>query len=361
MQVYEVGGCVRDELLGRTPKDIDYVVVGASAEELIQAGFKQVGADFPVFLHPETGDEYALARTERKSGVGYHGFQVNASAEVTLEEDLARRDLTINSMAKNRTTGEIVDPFGGKQDLANKLIRHTSEAFAEDPVRILRAARFSARYGFSVHPTTMTLMRTIVEELNHVAQERIWAEIEKGLGEGTPARMMEVLEQCHALETDALRPYSGWNILLHKVTNATPLSVRVTLVTSGFLAEDYVNCRVPSDFAHIAQSYRRHGALISRYSAATAEERLGLLMSFRALASTQVLDQVIEVVAMAFKGLSAEDIKASVHADIKTCGTVDAKAIAQSCANSEAIKLAIFDARVKAISQKRSQDEQSRY
>ena len=191
-----VGGAVRDELLGLKPKDLDYVVVGATPEEMYQRGFEQVGADFPVFLHPHTKDEYALARTERKSGKGYAGFTVDASPDVTLEEDLARRDLTINSMAKDEH-GNIVDPFGGQRDLAAKVLRHTTEAFAEDPLRVLRVARFMARYGeeWSIHPDTQDLMRKIhaAGELEHLTPERVWKETEKALNEPRPDLYFEVL------------------------------------------------------------------------------------------------------------------------------------------------------------------------
>src|SRR5947207_10225006 len=162
VKIYVVGGAVRDELLGLAVKERDYVVVGSTPEEMEQLGYKPVGKDFPVFLHPTTHEEYALARTERKSGRGYKGFTVHASADVTLEDDLRRRDLTINAMAKGED-GAIVDPFGGREDLKKKLLRHVSEAFSEDPVRILRVARFAARFGFDVAPETQALMKRMVE------------------------------------------------------------------------------------------------------------------------------------------------------------------------------------------------------
>src|SRR5499427_2272336 len=161
MKIYQVGGAVRDELLGRAVKDRDYVVVGATPEEMERLGFKPVGKDFPVFLHPRTHAEHALARTERKSARGYKGFTVYAAPDVTLEDDLARRDLTINAIAKGED-GSLIDPFGGRQDLGKRVLRHVSAAFAEDPVRILRVARFAARFGFKVAPETMSLMRSMV-------------------------------------------------------------------------------------------------------------------------------------------------------------------------------------------------------
>src|ERR671937_1705529 len=195
MRIYAVGGAVRDELLGLPVKDRDYVVVGATPEEMERLGFKPVGKDFPVFLHPQTHEEYALARTERKSGRGYKGFTVHASPEVTLEEDLRRRDLTINAMAKAED-GTLIDPYGGKRDLEQGVLRHVSEAFAEDPVRILRLARFAARFGFKVAPETMALMRRMVEsgETDYLVPERVWQEFAKGLMEREPERMFEVLK-----------------------------------------------------------------------------------------------------------------------------------------------------------------------
>ncbi|QRM18156.1 multifunctional CCA addition/repair protein [Dechloromonas sp. TW-R-39-2] len=201
MQIYIVGGAVRDELLGRANADRDYVVVGATPETMQAHGFRPVGKDFPVFLHPKTQEEYALARTERKSGHGYHGFTFHAAADVTLEEDLARRDLTINAMAKG-DDGQLVDPFHGQRDLAAKILRHVGPAFAEDPVRILRIARFAARFSdFSVAPETMALMRQMVDcgEVDHLVAERVWQEVAKGLMEDKPSRMFEVLRECGAL------------------------------------------------------------------------------------------------------------------------------------------------------------------
>ena len=197
MRVYVVGGAVRDELLGLPVKDRDHVVVGATPEEMERLGYKPVGKDFPVFLHPATHEEYALARTERKSGRGYKGFTVHAAPDVTLEEDLRRRDLTINAMAKAED-GTLIDPFGGKRDLQNRLLRHVSEAFSEDPVRILRVARFAARFGFDVAPETMALMKRMVAsgETDYLVPERVWQEFAKGLMEREPQRMFEVLEAC---------------------------------------------------------------------------------------------------------------------------------------------------------------------
>src|SRR5574340_317665 len=215
MQIYEVGGAVRDELLGLPVQDRDYVVTGATPEEMVRQGFTPVGKDFPVFLHPQTHEEYALARTERKSGRGYKGFTVYAAPEVSLEEDLRRRDLTINAMAK-APDGALVDPFGGKRDLEAGVLRHVSEAFTEDPVRILRVARFAARFGFRVADETLELMRAMVRsgEADYLVPERVWQEVARGLMERRPSRMFGVLRECGALarimpEIDALLMSGG--------------------------------------------------------------------------------------------------------------------------------------------------------
>lgn len=203
MQTYLVGGAVRDELLGLRVKDRDWVVVGATPEHMLALGFMQVGSDFPVFLHPKTHEEYALARTERKQGHGYHGFSVYSAPDVTLEEDLLRRDLTINAMARSEQ-GELTDPFNGSKDLETRQLRHVSDAFKEDPLRILRTARFAARFqplGFSVCPETMDLMRTMVAEgeVEHLVPERVWQEIQRAIHELSPCTFFQVLRDCGAL------------------------------------------------------------------------------------------------------------------------------------------------------------------
>ncbi|SEO42936.1 tRNA nucleotidyltransferase (CCA-adding enzyme) [Luteibacter sp. UNC138MFCol5.1] len=213
MDIYLVGGAVRDKLLGRTVVDRDWVVVGATPDEMLAAGYRAVGKDFPVFLHGDTKEEYALARTERKTGRGYHGFAFHADPSVTVEQDLERRDLTINAMAE-RDDGTLVDPFGGVGDIEARVLRHVSDAFAEDPVRLLRVARFAARYaplGFRVAEETMALMRRMVEdgEVDHLVPERVWAETRKALAEPMPSAFLRVLRESGALrvlfpEVDAL-------------------------------------------------------------------------------------------------------------------------------------------------------------
>ncbi|KWE58000.1 2', 3'-cyclic nucleotide 2'-phosphodiesterase [Burkholderia ubonensis] len=217
MRVYAVGGAIRDELLGVPVQDRDYVVVGATPEQMVAQGFKPVGKDFPVFLHPQTHEEYALARTERKTAAGYHGFQFYYAPDVTLDEDLARRDLTINAMAREVSpdgslAGPVIDPFDGQADLRARVFRHVSDAFVEDPVRILRIARFAARFtGFAVADDTLALMRRMVDagEVDALVAERVWQELARGLMEARPSRMFDALRECGALarilpEVDAL-------------------------------------------------------------------------------------------------------------------------------------------------------------
>lgn len=262
-QIYSVGGAVRDSLLGRASDDHDYVVVGASPEAMLAAGFRPVGKDFPVFLHPRTQAEYALARTERKSGRGYHGFTFHTAPDVTLEQDLARRDLTINAIARD-ATGRLHDPFHGQADLDARILRHVGPAFAEDPVRILRLARFAARFAdFGIAAETLALMQDMVRngEVDHLVAERVWQELAKGLMENKPSRMFEVLRACGALkrllpEVDALfgvpqraeyHPEidTGTHLLLvldQAARHAHPLSVRYAA-----LCHDLGKATTPAD------------------------------------------------------------------------------------------------------------------
>ena len=212
-KIYLVGGAVRDELLGLPVGERDWVVTGSTPEELIKQGYRQVGASFPVFLHPRSADEYALARTERKDGHGYHGFSVDFHPGVTIEEDLQRRDLTINAIARSED-GQLIDPYGGQKDIERRILRHVSNAFAEDPLRVLRVARFAARFaglGFTIAPETLQLMKDITTsgELDHLVPERSWNEVQQALGSATPSVFIGVLRDCGALgvllpEVDAL-------------------------------------------------------------------------------------------------------------------------------------------------------------
>lgn len=225
MKVYLVGGAVRDELLRRQVHENDWVVIGETPDSMLAAGFQQVGKDFPVFLHPQTKEEYALARTERKVDRGYHGFIFNTAQSVTLEEDLMRRDLTINAIAKD-SEGHLIDPYGGVHDLEHKILRHVSPAFVEDPVRILRVARFSARFPeFRIAEETLHLMREMVSsgEVNALVPERVWKETEKAMSEVNPTKFIHVLEVCGALKIlfPFLSNYQHYEQLLTMTTDST--------------------------------------------------------------------------------------------------------------------------------------------
>jgi len=268
MKTYLVGGSVRDELLGLPVQDRDYVVVGADPERMLREGFRPVGADFPVFLHPETHDEYALARTERKTGPGYKGFAFHAAPDVTLEDDLRRRDLTINAMARD-DDGTLIDPHGGAADLRAGILRHVSEAFAEDPVRILRVARFAARFGFAVAPETMALMERMVRagEADALVPERVWQELSRGLMEKSPARMLAVLRECGALARVAPELDESFSApevpehlaarLEHAAVRGYPLATRFALLVMDESAEDAARLaqrvNAPSDCRDLAR------------------------------------------------------------------------------------------------------------
>jgi len=284
MKIYLVGGAVRDELLGRGVADRDFVVVGATPEDMLAQGYRPVGRDFPVFLHPQTNDEYALARTERKSGRGYHGFTFHASPDVTLEADLARRDLTINAMARDGD-GRLVDPFGGEADLRAGVLRHVSAAFAEDPLRVLRVARFAARLDFAVAPETEALLRALVAsgELATLNAERVWQEIARGLMEQRPSRFFAVLRRCGALaqllpEVDALfgvpqpvaqHPEIDTGVHLLQALDFTaaagdPLPVRYAVLAHDLGKAATPRGKWPRHVAHEARSVRLADRLAAR-------------------------------------------------------------------------------------------------
>jgi len=290
--VYVVGGAVRDGLLGVKGADRDWVVVGARPEQLIEAGFKPVGQDFPVFLHPQTREEYALARTERKTAPGYRGFVFHAAPDVSLEEDLARRDLTINAMAQ-AADGHLIDPFGGQRDLANRVLRHVGPAFSEDPVRILRLARFAARFGdFRVDPETQKLLGTMVDagEVDALVPERVWQELAKGLMERQPSRLFEVLHGCGALARLLPELDRVWNDRLGRridkaASNDEPLDVRWALLTIDLTsAEDSVaadsmaqRLRVPAELRAIVQLIARERAPVERAFDLSADAMLEII------------------------------------------------------------------------------------
>jgi tRNA nucleotidyltransferase (CCA-adding enzyme) len=334
---------VRDELLGLPLQDRDYVVVGATPEEMARRGFKPVGRDFPVFLHPHTHEEYALARTERKSGRGYKGFAVHAAPDVTLEDDLRRRDLTINAMARAED-GALIDPFGGARDLEAGILRHVSEAFAEDPVRILRVARFAARFGFRVADETMQLMRRMVDagETDYLVAERVWQEFAKGLGEKQPERMFEVLEE------------SGLRAKLLPEVESTPRSfagpvpVRFALLAWP-LPEAAVEAlserlRAPSDARELALLASRNRERLLASPRAPAPELLELLKRTDALRRPERFAELLQTAALAAPQADLSRLQKALRA----AAGVDAGAVARNTAPNEIAKR-VDEARLRAI------------
>lgn len=283
MKIYTVGGAVRDGLLGLAVQDRDYVVVGATIEQMLAAGYTAVGVDFPVFLHPETHEEYALARTERKTAPGYKGFVFHTATNISLEQDLQRRDLTINAMARDEA-GHLIDPYSGEADLHHKLLRHVSDAFGEDPVRILRVARFAARFatlGFTVAPETMSLMQRMVREgeADHLVAERVWQELSRGLMEATPARMFTVLQESGALarlmpELAGDEQKIEWTLaqLQTAAAHNLPLPVRFAVLTASIGKS--VNGNVAPATTSAAQPMKPHHQMINTHPLEVLCERL---------------------------------------------------------------------------------------
>jgi len=398
VQVYLVGGAVRDELLGIAVKDKDFVVVGSTPEEMIAAGFKPVGKDFPVFLHPKTHDEYALARTERKTAKGYKGFVVHASPEVTLEEDLARRDLTINAIAKD-STGKFIDPYNGLADIQSKTLRHVSHAFAEDPVRILRAARLSARFqDFSLAPETNQLMQKMVAagEVDALVAERVWQELAKGLMEDKPSRMFDVLRACCALkkilpELDKLWgvPQSaqyhpeidtGVHVMLaidYAARQNYALAVRfATLmhdlgkgVTPAELLPQHIGheargihlvkdvckrLRVPNDCKELAQIVSKFHGKLHQVLQMKPSTLLSFIVELDAIRQPERFKDFLRACEADSRGRTGLENHATLAADLMqkvlaAAMNVDAGAVASAYDAPEEIKAAVFEARLDAV------------
>lgn len=331
---YVVGGAVRDALLGRRSDDRDWVVVGATPQQMVAAGFTPVGRDFPVFLHPQTKEEYALARTERKTAPGYHGFTFHADPAVTLEQDLARRDLTINAMALD-ADGAVVDPLGGRRDLELRVLRHVSPAFAEDPVRILRLARFAARFpDFTVAPPTQALARRMVDsgEVDALVPERVWQELARGLMEVQPTRMLRVLRDCGALARVLPQLDSIWNAQPRRVSEVWLRSLDISAELGCELHQRFAcmvqghdraaldtlcrRLRVPLECRELAEVTLREHAAVNRSETLDAAAVLALLERCDALrrsARFLALLRVCECIARA----SAIQLSAAPHARLQ--------------------------------------------
>jgi tRNA nucleotidyltransferase (CCA-adding enzyme) len=375
MKIYSVGGSLRDELLGLPVADRDYVVVGATPEQLIKLGFTPVGRDFPVFLHPETYEEYALARTERKTVRGYHGFDCYTAPDVTLEQDLARRDLTINAIARD-SDGTLIDPFGGVADLKAGVLRHVGPAFVEDPVRILRTARFAARFGFAIAPETQALMRQMVAngEVDALVPERVWQEISRGLMEEKPSRMFAALRSCSALarvlpEIDALfdgaapRGNHVMQALDVAASRAMPLDVRFALlavhlgddadVAQGQARVEAMceRLRVPNDCRDLARlAVRSHGT-IEHMAAPGAQAVVDLFERADALRKPERFARLLDVCCCDRLARSGNEYEhgAALLAALVAARAVDAGAVAAKYREPGAIRAAVHQARVNAV------------
>lgn len=398
MKTYQVGGAVRDELLGLAVQDKDYVVVGATPEQMTALGYRPVGKDFPVFLHPQSHEEYALARTERKTAKGYKGFQVYASPDVTLEEDLARRDLTINAIAKSEQ-GELIDPFNGQSDIRNKVLRHVSDAFIEDPVRILRTARFAARFtDFTVAPETMQLMQKMVQdgEVDALVPERVWQELAKGLMEAKPSRMFEVLRESGALkrilpEVDRLwgvpqppqhHPEidTGVHVMMvvdYAASQHYSLAVRFAALTHdlgkgttpkeilprhigheersvNLLKDVCKRLRVPNDCKELAHIVAKFHGKVYRIDEMRPDTKVRFLQDTDAIRQPERFKEFLRACECDFKGRTGYEDKPVPHTEVwlsllDTVMRIDAGAIAKQFGEPEKIKEAVFQARVEAI------------
>jgi tRNA nucleotidyltransferase (CCA-adding enzyme) len=355
MQAYVVGGAVRDELLGLPVQDHDWVVVGATPEQMLAQGFRPVGKDFPVFLHPDTHEEYALARTERKTAPGYHGFVFHTDPGVKLEDDLIRRDLTINAMAR-AADGSIVDPYGGRQDLENRIFRHVSEAFAEDPVRILRLARFAARFpDFRVAESTNALMRSMVEagEADALVAERVWQELSRGLMEQKPSRMFAVLDDCGALarilpELDANERLM--QAIDHAAAHGAELPVRFAVLMHGHgkdIAGLGSRLRVPTDCRDLAVMTARELGVIKRTPELDAEAIVALFERSDAFRKPERFAQMLQAAEYTTPG--HETHAPRLLKALAAARGVNAGEIAGRCAEKAKIPEAVHAARVAAV------------
>lgn len=400
MNIFIVGGAVRDELLGLQVKDRDFLVVGSTPEAMLGAGYKPVGKDFPVFLHPKTHEEYALARTERKTAKGYKGFAVYAAPDVTLEQDLSRRDFTINAVAKS-DDGKLIDPFNGVADIKAKVLRHVSDAFTEDPVRILRAARFSARFTeFSIAPKTLDLMRQMVQngEVDALVPERVWQELAKGLMEAKPSRMFEVLRACGALKVILPELDRLWGVpqppqhhpevdtgvhvmmvidyaakqhfslpvrfaaLVHDLgKGTTPVDVLPRHIgheaRSVHMVTDVCKrLRVPNDCKELGVMVAKFHGKLHQVLKMRPETLLEFLMELDAIRQPERFSDFLKACEADSRGRTGLENCALPESDfikhaLEAASSIDAGAIAKHHEHPEAIKKAVFEARLIAIKQ----------
>jgi tRNA nucleotidyltransferase (CCA-adding enzyme) len=363
MQAYVVGGAVRDALLGLPVQDHDWVVVGATPEQMVAQGFRPVGKDFPVFLHPQTHEEYALARTERKTAPGYHGFVFHTSPDVKLEDDLVRRDLTVNAMAR-AADGSIVDPYGGQQDLHDRIFRHVSDAFAEDPVRILRLARFAARFAdFRVADTTNALMRRMVDEgeVDALVPERVWQELARGLMEGAPSHMFAVLRDCGALARILPELDAVWNDALARridgaAGRALALPVRFAVLVleldTASIAALSQRLRVPTECRDLALMTARERDTIGKAPALSAQEIVTLLERCDGFRKPERFAEMLLAAACGALDAGADDAPGQhLLRALAAARAVNAGEVAARCADDRSrIPLAVHAARVAAVS-----------
>lgn len=349
MKIYLVGGAVRDQLLGLSVTERDYVVVGATVADMLQLGYRQVGKDFPVFLHPRTNEEYALARVERKIGLGYTGFSFDASTHVTLAEDLLRRDLTMNAIAQSLDDGVVADPYGGQADIDQRVLRHVSPAFAEDPVRILRVGRFLARFqclGFKVEPNTMALMRQMVVagEVDALVPERVWKELQRALAEASPEAFFAVLQQCGALDKlfPGIDPQAMLCLTRAVEVSADPVIRFAALLSSLTDSQKKVICdryRVPAEYAELAY-------LVSPQSVKyEASEIMALLQSVDAFRRASRFEKYLIASSVSSNNFPVELLRACFHA----AKEVDIKEIMVSGVKGKDIAEAVFKKRVSII------------
>lgn len=352
MKIFLVGGAVRDTVLGLQPKDRDYVIVGATMDDIsqmIEDGFTQVGADFPVFLHPITGDEYALARIERKTGDGYNGFTVETK-DVELDEDLFRRDITINAMAQDLETSEIIDPFGGLDDLKQGIIRHVSDAFAEDPLRVLRVARFVARYNFKVANETLEFMRDLVinKQLDHLSKERIWVELEKILSEKNSIVGLKMLEDLGALES-ILGARVNLNDLVEGFEKMDVLNKFVTLTNHiDYDPQTLAAMRIPSEIQKGHKMFADIFGSFMIFDILPASDKVRFIKRIDALGNTTTFRDIRDALTQNAMG---HDQTKTLDASIKALKSMDCAAIAADAKSSKDIAAAIFNARVKVLSE----------